>query len=235
MPPMANFSLLDTVFPPTCLLCGAAGSPGRDLCPGCAAELPLNRVSCPRCALPLDARLPDGSECGACRRRPPPFDSALAALRYETPVPLLVGAAKFRAQLAAARLLGQLLADAVRWRGGRLPEVLIPVPLHPRRLGERGYNQALEIGRSVGRELDLPLDTGHCLRVSPTQPQTGLDESARRRNVRGAFAAHTPFPWRRVAILDDVVTTGSTVAEAARALRRAGAEEIMVWAAARTP
>jgi ComF family protein len=226
---------LDVLFPPTCLLCGASGSPGRDLCPGCAVELPLNRHACPRCALPLDAQLPSGAECGACRRRPPPFDAALAVLRYETPVPLLVGAAKFRGQLAAARLLGQLLADALPIQAGALPEVLIPVPLHPRRLGERGYNQALEIARTVAGALGVAVDAKRCRRVLSTAPQAGLDEAARRRNIRGAFAVSDPLPWRRIAILDDVVTTGSTVAELSRTLRRSGAEEIAVWAVARTP
>lgn len=232
---MLPIALLDALFPPTCQLCGAPGSPGRDLCAGCAAELPFNRHGCPRCAQPLDVPLPAGAACGACRRHPPPFDATLAALRYESPVPLLVGAAKFRGQLAAARLLGQLLADAVLAAGGTRPEALIPVPLHPRRLAERGYNQALEIARTVGRILQLPVEAHACRRVLATPPQVDLDEAARRRNIRGAFVVCDPLPWRRIAILDDVVTTGSTVAELARVLRRAGAEETTVWAAARTP
>jgi ComF family protein len=112
---------------------------------------------------------------------------------------------------------------------------LVPVPLHPGRLAERGYNQALEIARVLGGGLDLPLDSRCCHRVAATPPQAGLDEVARRRNIRGAFAVHSPLPWSRVAIVDDVVTTGSTVSELARVLRRAGVREIEVWAAARTP
>ncbi len=227
--------LLAALFPPTCILCGAPGCGGRDLCAGCAADLPTNRDCCPRCALPLDRPLPPGTVCGVCGRRPPPFDRCIAALRYETPIPALIGAAKFRGRLASARLLGQLLAEAVRVRGTALPEVLVPVPLHPARLSQRGYNQSLEIARATGHALGLPVDARCCQRVTATQPQTGLDEAARRRNIRGAFAARMPGPWARVAILDNVVTTGSTVAELSRVLLRAGAREIEVWAAARTP
>jgi ComF family protein len=226
--------IVSLMFPPTCVLCGAPGCRGRDLCAGCAADLPTNRDCCPRCALPLDRPLPPGSVCGVCARRPPPYDRCIAALRYETPVPTLVGAAKFRGRLASARLLGELLADAVLVRALAPPQVVVPVPLHPSRLAHRGYNQAVEIARAVGRELGLPLDTCCCARASATPPQTGLDEAARRRNVRGAFVVRGTLPWARVAILDDVVTTGSTVAELSRALRRAGAREIEVWAAART-
>ncbi len=179
--------------------------------------------------------LPAGSVCGACQRRPPPFARALAALRYETPIPTLVGAAKFRGRLNHARLLGQLLADAARALPAPWPQVLVPVPLHPTRLVGRGYNQSLEIARVVGRALDLPVDGTCCRRVLATPPQAGLDEPARRRNIRGAFAALAPLPWQQVAILDDVVTTGSTVSELTRVLRRAGARRVEVWAVARTP
>jgi ComF family protein len=135
----------------------------------------------------------------------------------------------------AARLLGQLLAESVRHAGEPLPEVLVPVPLHRARLAERGYNQALEIARVLGQVLALPVDHGCCERILATLPQAGLDEGSRRRNIRGAFSARSHLGWRHLAILDDVVTTGSTVEELARVLYRAGAERIAVWAVARTP
>ncbi|HYN77171.1 MAG TPA: ComF family protein [Lamprocystis sp. (in: g-proteobacteria)] len=227
--------LIAALFPPTCILCGAPGAGERDLCLGCAAELPHNGDCCPRCALPLDTPLPTGSVCGACQRRAPPFERALAALRYESPVPSLVADAKFRGRLNAARLLGQLLADASSVLAAPLPQALVPVPLHPDRLAGRGYNQSLEIARVVGCALALPVDIASCRRVLATPPQAGLDERARRRNIRGAFVALTPYPWGHVAILDDVVTTGSTASELTRVLRRAGATRVQVWAAARTP
>ncbi|MGE5154249.1 MAG: ComF family protein [Bdellovibrio bacteriovorus] len=227
--------VLHALFPPTCMLCGAPGVGDLDLCAGCAAELPWNRHACARCALPLDGTGYPGLLCGSCQRRAPRYDRCIAALRYATPVPALVGAAKFRGRLNAARLLGQVLAEAVRGAGEPLPEVLVPVPLHRARLAERGYNQALEIARVLGRVLALPMDDGCCERILATLPQAGLDEAKRRHNIRGAFRARSPLGWRHLAIVDDVVTTGSTVEELARVLRRAGAERIAVWAVARTP
>lgn len=227
--------LLDLLFPPTCLLCGAAGTPGRDLCMGCALALPYTRDACPRCGRSRGTAVPAGGPCGPCQRRPPPFLRTLAALRYETPAPTLVGAMKYRGRLNHARLLGQLLADAALGLAPPWPQVLIPVPLHRQRLAVRGFNQSTEIARVVGRTLGLPLDTTVVIRVVPTVPQVGLDQAARRRNIRGAFAARTPWPWARVAIVDDVVTTGATVTELTRVLLRAGAESVEVWTGARTP
>jgi ComF family protein len=146
-----------------------------------------------------------------------------------------VGDAKFRGRLNAVRLLGQLLAGSILASGQALPDVLVPVPLHRGRLAERGYNQALEIARVVGRALALPVDPDCCERRLATLPQAALDVGARRRNIRGAFGVRASLAWRHLAILDDVVTTGSTVEELARVLRRAGAERIQVWAVARTP
>lgn len=232
---MRSSLVLDSLFPPTCVLCGAPGAAGIDLCAGCAAELPWNRHCCPRCALPFDGPGPGGALCGPCQRRAPPYERCIAPLRYATPVPTLVGAAKFRGRLNAVRLLAQLLAQALPLVGESLPEVLVPVPLHRARLAERGYNQALEIALALGRALALPVDQGCCERVLATSPQAGLDEASRRRNMRGAFSARSPLGWRHLAILDDVVTTGSTVEELTRVLRRAGAERVVVWAVARTP
>ena len=229
--------LADLLFPPTCVLCGAPGPRGRDLCAGCAAALPYNHHACSRCARPLGAAAAAAGPCGRCQRQAPPFVRALAALRYEPPVQALVSGMKFRGRLNQARLLGQLLAEAALSLGTPRPEVLIPVPLHRRRLALRGFNQSMEIARVVARALGVPLDAGAASRVLATPPQVGLDAAARRRNLRGAFAARDPWPWpgARVAVIDDVVTTGATVAELARVLLRAGAGTVEVWSAARTP
>jgi hypothetical protein len=125
--------LVSVLFPPTCVLCGAPGlasGGGRDLCPGCAAELPHNRDCCFQCAVPFDSPMPFGTRCAACQRRPPPFETSLAAFRYEAAIPNLVGGAKFRGRLNLVRLLGQCLADRVREVDPPRPEVLMPVPLH---------------------------------------------------------------------------------------------------------
>ena len=181
----------------------------------------------PRCR-----RVPSAVPVSGGRRA---LSATLAALRYETPIPSLVADAKFHGHLNAVRLLGHLLAEAVSLVAAPLPQALIPVPLHPDRLAVRGYNQSVEIARVVGHALALPVDIFCCRRVLATPPQAGLDERARRRNIRGAFTAQSPFPWEHVAILDDVMTTGSTATELTRVLRRAGAARVEVWAAARTP
>lgn len=169
--------------------------------------------------------------CGACRRRPPPFFATTAALRYAEPADRLILDLKFRGRLPAARLLGTLLAEAVA--DAEPPEALLPVPLHPARLRERGFNQALELARPLARRLDRPLPIDAVRRIRATPPQTGVDRHGRRRNIRNAFALRRPLPWRHVAIVDDVMTTGSTVAELAGLLRRNGVERVQVWVAAR--
>jgi ComF family protein len=179
--------------------------------------------------------MPAGVRCATCQRRAPPFDLSLTAFRYEGAIPWLVTGAKFRRRLDQARLLGQCLTERIRDLDPPRPQVLVPVPLHPARQRMRGYNQSLEIARVVGRELDLPIDHESCARIQSTPPQTGLAERERRRNLRGAFALARPIAWTRVAVIDDVVTTGTTVAELSRLLRKAGVEQIQIWAVARTP
>jgi ComF family protein len=160
-------------------------------------------------------------------------------LAYEYPVDRLVAGAKFRRRLQDARLLGELLAEALAdaIRAGRVESasLIVPVPLHPRRLGLRGYNQALEIARPVAARIGLSLAAEVCRRIRATREQAGLPAVERRRNVRRAFAVREgAVRGVRVAIVDDVVTTGSTVAALAQALRGAGVADVQVWSAART-
>lgn len=219
------------LYPPTCLLCGDPGHGGLDLCRPCAEALPYIGVACPRCALPLAAPVP--LICGACQKKPPVFQAAYALLRYDETGPSghLIKSLKFGDRHAGARLLGALLAERLAQRPD-LPEAIIPVPLHPSRYVKRGFNQSIEIARTVSRHLKIPLDPESCRRTRATAPQASLPAGERRKNVRGVFAVQG-LPYRHVAILDDVVTTGSTVNEIARILRRAGAERIEVWACAR--
>jgi len=226
---------LRRLYPPTCVLCGASGCGGLDLCAGCLADLPTDSRSCSRCALPLPAEGSPAALCGACQRRPPPFAVCHAAFRYEDPLPALVGGAKFRARLNLLRLLGQCSAITLRERNAQIPELLLPVPLHRSRLRERGYNQAQEVARILGRAFAIPVDARSCVRIRATVPQTGLEQKERRRNLRGAFRVLNPLDGVHVAIVDDVVTTGSTVSELARVLLKSGAGRVDVWAVARTP
>jgi ComF family protein len=202
-----------------------------DLCAACAAELPRNRSCCARCALPLAV---PAALCGECQRRAPPWESAWAPFRYGWPLDRLESRFKFGRDLAAGRMLATL------WQREApplpLPRLLLLVPLHTGRLRQRGYNQALELAKPLARHFGLSLRHDVLLRQRGTIAQTELDAVTRRRNVRGAFAvrAATVLP-AHVAILDDVMTTGATLAECARVLKRSGVQRVDVWALARAP
>ena len=204
-----------------CLLCGAEDGPEL-LCPACIAELPALPESCPRCALPS----PAAALCGNCLNHPPHFDATLALWRYEFPCDGLVQALKYRARLALAGFFARSLASR------SIPEVdlIVPMPLHPRRLAERGFNQALEIARHLSR----PIAPRGVLRVKDTPPQTELPYEERAKNVRGAFLCKLDLSGASVAVLDDVMTTGATLNELARALKRAGASRVENFVIART-
>jgi len=219
------------LLPPRCLVCGEAAQ-GQDLCLACIAALPRNAPACPRCALPLPVAAP---ACGVCLQHPPPFSRLFAPWRYEAAIAQLVPRFKFHHDLAAGRVLAQLAAPLVAdWDGCKGVTRIIPMPLHATRLGQRGYNQALELARPLARALGLPVDAAALVRQRATIAQTELDAAARRRNLRGAFTA-APQSGEVVLLIDDVVTTGATVREAARTLLRAGAGEVRVLAIARAP
>lgn len=219
------------LLPWRCLLCGDTGVPGLDLCGPCAGELPRNATCCARCALPLPG---PAALCGACQRRPPPWDSAWAPFRYGWPLDRLEARYKFGRELAAGRTLAALWQRATP--PADLPALIVPVPLHRTRLRQRGYNQALELARPLGRALGVPVRHDVLLRQRATVAQTELDAPARRRNVRGAFALREGVRLpAHVTLLDDVMTTGATLAECARLLRRAGVARVQVWALARAP
>lgn len=219
------------LLPWRCLLCGDAGADGLDLCRACAAELPRNGSCCARCALPLPGNV---ALCGACQRKPPPWHAAWAPFRYGWPLDRLEARYKFGRELAAGRTLAEL------WRRlpppAARPALILPVPLHRTRLRQRGYNQALELARPLGRTLGVPVRHDLLLRSRGTAAQTELDAASRRHNVRGAFAMRdgAVLP-AHVVLLDDVMTTGATLAECARVLRRAGVARVDVWALARAP
>jgi ComF family protein len=223
---------LRLLLPPRCLLCGA-GAQARDLCAGCTRDLALNTLCCPRCALPLESPAP---ACGECLKREPPFAAAWAPFRYGHPLDLLEARFKFRADLAAGRVLTELMIERAHIDAPARPGLLIPIPLHRERLRERGYNQALELARPLAQALGLPLRHDLLLRAKATPPQTGLDAKARRRNLHRAFELTVTGTLPDfVVIFDDVMTTGATLREAALTLRRAGVARVDVWALARAP
>jgi ComF family protein len=207
--------------------------PGLDLCAACRADLPWNTSACLGCARPLPAGA-SAWRCGACLSHPPAWDLAFSALHYALPVDTLVQQLKFQGRLARARLLGELLAQALQSeRHTPWPAALIPVPLHPSRLRERGFNQARELALPLARHYAIPLREDIVRRIRPTAPQVGLTAAARARNLRGAFTIDG-VPPAHVALIDDVLTTGSTLTAISLALRAAGSTQIEVWTLARS-
>lgn len=215
-----------------CLLCGASTRSGL-LCAGCADDLPrLSDARCPCCALPTA----QGEFCGGCLRHPPAFDRAEAVFRYAYPLDGLVHALKFRDELPVARFFARHLAERLRAAGmdaGRIDRI-VPMPLHPRRLRERGFNQAGEIARHLARLLGIPVAYGALIRARDAAPQAGLPLKSRIKNLRGAFSAAEDLSGLRVALVDDVMTSGASMHELAKVARAAGAKEVSAWIVART-
>ena len=206
------------LLPPVCCLCGASGQPpDLDLCDVCNTLLPVV-----------------GGGAGSV----PPIGGAtlvrtLFLYKYAYPVDHFIRAVKFRGERVFARVLGELLARQLRSLEWELPECIVPMPLHVARLRERGFNQALEIARFAAASLGVRVDSRSLARRLATREQSGLSLEARRKNVRGAFEVARSLPRGRIALLDDVVTTGSTAMAAIEALQAAGARQIELWAIAR--
>jgi len=218
------------VFSPRCLLCGENGVDGRDLCRACADALPWNPTACLRCALPLHAP----GICGACLQRPPPLAETHAVFVYGFPLDRLVPRFKFHNDLAAGRLMSELMIEGLS--SLPRPAALVAVPLHDSRLRQRGYDQALELAKPLARTLQVPLLSEVLIRSRATAPQSELDAGARQRNLRRAFEvrAGAALP-DHVALVDDVMTTGATLEAAAKSLRRAGVARVDAWVCARVP
>jgi ComF family protein len=214
------------LFGGSCFLC--RGKAEALLCRPCDADLPrVKRDLCPRCAL----ESPAGAVCGRCLAHPPHYDATIAALAYRFPADVLVQALKFRGQLALAPFLGDLLLKSI---SSKDVDCVVPVPLSPERLRSRGYNQALEIARHVAHPAGGRLAPELCERTRDTPAQTDLPLAERAKNVRGAFHCPRLLAGARVAVLDDVMTTGATLDEMAATLKRAGAARVVNWVVART-
>lgn len=225
-----------SLFPPVCVLCGDPGSQlhglGIDLCPACHNELPRLTASCARCAEPLPPMQTSHALCGRCQTRPPAYDRCQAMFLYQPPTDHLIQSLKFYNRLELAQLLGTLMANWLEKVIDSTPDVLIPIPLHKNRLQDRGFNQAAEIARPVAKHLNLKLDTKSCTRIKSTSPQSDLSRKERLKNVKGAFEVSGSVSGH-IAVIDDVMTTGSTAHEFARTLQKAGADRVEIWVCAR--
>ena len=217
-------------LPASCALCGQAGRSA--LCEGCQRQyFTLRPRRCIQCAMPIRAAAKD-PRCGSCLKDKPAFDTTIVAADYLAPVDQLVLALKFGNRLTLAPLLAAMLADALRQqvRSAAMPALLMAVPLGPRRLQERGFNQSLEIARPLAHRLDIPLAPQLLVRVRDTLAQSTLPADERQRNMRKAFvvpsAAMNHVRGRHIGVVDDVITTGETLGEIAATLKRFGARRV---------
>ncbi len=216
-------------FPAHCRLCGEKTGGDQLLCIGCRNELSWLADACPVCALPGTNSL----ICGRCQTHPPPFSSVVAPFLYQNPLAWCVHQLKYHGKLEFAAMLGANMATKLMDNLKAFPDLIIPVPLHPSRLQERGFNQALELARPIAKKLDIPLSCRSLARYIATDAQAGLPLKERTRNVKGAFRILRPIQAKHVAIVDDVMTTGSTVIELTKTLKKEGVERVDVWVCAR--
>lgn len=241
-----NFSFY--LFPGYCILCGIHSARPLDLCLSCEEDLPVNLPCCQHCAAPLSAHRP----CGGCITNNPPFERCIAPLRYEFPINKLISSFKYSGQLNRGAVLAHLLLQQISEKYQtinqpfevnqsritnrlELPDLIIPVPLHWRRQFVRGFNQSQWLAKLLGNRLNINVSNGLLTRQKYTPPQQGLTQKQRKKNLKGAFRINHRVDGKHIALVDDVVTTGSTVSELSLLLKKAGAAQVEIWCLARTP
>jgi ComF family protein len=231
-------SLFQFLLPTSCTLCGIKAELG--ICKACRADFLACAVHrCEKCALPIFTK--QTKLCGACLSDPPYFDTTIACTDYQAPIDSIVLGLKFGGKLAQATSIAQLLGEVIcqqREIGIEMPSLLCPVPLSRQRLISRGFNQAMEIARPISQQLGIPLYADLLWRVKNTQPQSQLHPDQRQRNVKNAFSIHPDLihmiSGQHIGVIDDVMTTGTTLNEAAKLLKRFGAMRVSNFVFART-
>jgi ComF family protein len=229
-------ALADLVFPPRCLVCHAPALDRDHFCEHCKGELFADpHLACPRCAATVGPYSLQDDQCASCRDHPPAFDAAVRLGAYAGAVEEAVLRMKNAFHEGLAERLGRRLAELHRPRLLQMSlAAVVPVPLHWRKRLWRGYNQSASLALGLGRQLGVPVRPLWLARVKPTPEQRGMPSAAaRRENVRGAFRARRRLDGLRLLLVDDVMTTGATADEAARALKKAGAVWVGVAALAR--
>jgi len=253
-----------SLFPSCCVLCGAESNRLIDLCQHCENDLPHNNRCCVRCSIPLINGSQSDTLCGECIAHPPAFDQCIAPLRYEFPISTLINRFKHQGRFCNSRVLADLLLDRLLLPRlsasqppqpkttelgveeqnsseqnlseiSKNPDLIVPVPLHWKRRFVRGFNQSQWLANYLGQQLNISVDNKLLTRTRNTPPQQQLKRKQRQKNLKGAFQVNHTLNGQHIALIDDVVTTGSTASELARLLKKAGASRVDIWCLARTP
>lgn len=219
--------LYSNILPIPCRLCGTHGQQ-HALCAACIEDLPTLGPACPRCAMPIST----SQLCGQCLNSPPEQDLSFSLFPYQDPIKRLIADLKYHDKFYISQLFSHLMSKQLVNR--QHPKCLIPIPLHPKRLRQRGYNQSLELAKALSKQLNIPVSNAYLSRVRNTVPQASLPFKQRKHNIQHAFSLHDSNIPSHIALIDDVLTTGHTVNAAAKLLRQAGVERIEVWTIART-
>ena len=219
------------------MLCGDSVDRSISLCESCQADLPLITSACKQCGIPLGdvEQTTNVSLCGQCIQQPPAVDYTLSVYHYETPLDYMISQMKFQQQLSYAAILGELFESRILdlTPESELPDAILPMPLHKKRLVKRGFNQSIEISRAIVRNKPLPMLLNAVKRSKETLEQTKLSKKDRQKNIRGCFEIVSVPIYSHIVIIDDVVTTGATVNELAKTLKDAGVKRVGVWSIAR--
>lgn len=216
-----------------CLLCSLPHSEDSELCRPCLEDLPWANLTCFQCGLPLNAQR-SGYLCGQCLQHPPPYTNTTAAFLYLFPINALLPRLKSSRGLHHHHWMTDCLIRQINNRHQALPEILIPVPIHITRRITRGFNQSEWICRHLSQSLHIPTDYVSLTKVKASKAQAQLDSFNRRRNLKAHFRYQGPA-YSHVAVIDDVMTTGTTAAAIAKTLLLAGVQQVDIWVLARTP
>lgn len=216
-------------LPAVCALCKHYHNHATAVCKRCRDLLVRIEHACHHCALPLPD--PQAISCGKCLKQIPSFDRVFTTCSYEEPLRSLLHEFKYQSGLYLRTFLVDLMLDSCPTN--YQPECLVPVPMHPKRLRQRGFNQAVELSKGLGRQLNIPVDSNLCQKIRNTNAQADLDAKQRHSNLHKAFTVRSNV-YQHVTLVDDLVTTGSTANELARCLKAQGVQQVDVWCLART-
>ncbi len=233
-------NVMDFIYPSRCKLCGSADvSTVSYLCERCVADIRLNLTACQMCAVPLSRQMAGRDDlpmiCGKCITNPPNFDRCWAPFVYAQPLEWMIHQLKFNERLYFIPLLSALMAEKITSYMALedQPDAIIPMPLHKNRLRQRGFNQSYLLIKHIAKTLGIIIDSSLCHRVRDTEHQTGKSAQQRALNIKHAFCVSQKHEYRHVVIFDDVVTTGSSVTELSKVLKRSGIKRVDVWCLAR--